>query len=182
LINNRGEGDNVNNSLKPFAEFLSSMTKTAQGYYGNIENLFDLPKMEKQGANGKVNNPIMLHQLFFQISYLVAMGIWKSGFVLVFLSAIAMIIGLKIVLYVVNVMVHFFISPFIVIWAFATSPDGGAAKIKNYLRDTHALPDHHRHRGLYVYLCLRAVLQHLWLYHCYAHRRANQSSRKRGRC
>ena len=141
ILRMQSSGQSVNENLPVFAKTLGAMTSTASEYYGRIDNLFDVAQLNKDlytalgnGKNG--GNPVYLHQLFLKISYLVAMGIWKSGFILVFLSAIAMIIGLKIVLYVVNVMVHFFISPFIVIWAFATSPDGGAAKIKNYLRDT----------------------------------------------
>ena len=130
-----------NEYLSVFAERLGEMVATSSKYYGQITDLYDINKLQKElinaaGTGQGTGDPIQLHQLFVKVSYLVAMGIWKSGFILVFLSAIAMIIGLKIVLYVVNVMVHFFISPFIVIWAFATSPDGGAAKIKNYLRDT----------------------------------------------
>jgi hypothetical protein len=80
-------------------------------------------------------DPIMLHMAVQFVSYTAAMATWKKGFVIVFLSAIAMIIGLKLILYVVDVMIHFFVAPFIALWAF-TATDSGAGKIKNYLRDT----------------------------------------------
>lgn len=82
------------------------------------------------------NNTIEIHKIFYLISYIVAFAIWNSGFILIFLAAIAMIIGQKIVLYVINVLIHFFISPFIVLWTFAAAADGGIAKVKQYLRDT----------------------------------------------
>jgi hypothetical protein len=81
------------------------------------------------------HNPVLLHMTLQTVGYVVAMGIWKAGFVIVFLSSIAMIIGIKIVLYVINVMIHFFVSPFVVVWAFATT-DAGMGKIKGYMRDT----------------------------------------------
>lgn len=109
------------------------MVDQARKFYTDSENLYDDEKLKKMI---KFDDPVSLHKAFMVISYLVAMSIWKSGFIIIFLSAIAMIVGLKVVLYVINVMIHFFISPFIVLWAFATSPDGGMSKIKNYLRDT----------------------------------------------
>jgi len=137
----RGKHGDAKDNLRTFETFLNQMTRVAAGYYGKINKLFIRSEMKTNlkkalGANGGRGDPVLLHTLFFQISYLVAMAIWKSGFILVFLTAIAMIIGLKIVLYVIHVMIHFFISPFIVIWAFVSSTDGGMGKIKNYLRDT----------------------------------------------
>ena len=126
--------------LKSFKKLLHSMISKSQQYYKNSKiNIDAIRKHLDSGipdGNLDGQDPVELHQAFIKISYFVAMGIWKSGFIIVFLSAIAMIVGLKIVLYVINVMVHFFISPFIVVWAFATSTDGGMSKIKNYLRDT----------------------------------------------
>ena len=120
---------------------MAELTETASNYYSQVKELYTIDSLQTDlksaaGTGPGTGDPIKLHKLFVKISYFVAMAIWKSGFILVFLSAIAMIIGFKIVLYMINVMVHFFISPFIVMWVFATSPDGGAAKIKNYLRDT----------------------------------------------
>ncbi len=138
---NNNKNNNIDiTHLNSFNDFLNTMMHTAVRYYGDAKKLFNIADMGDKlrvalQPNGK-GNAVVLHQIFYQISYLVAMAIWKSGFIIVFLSAIAMIVGIKIVLYIINIMVHFFISPFIVVWAFATSPDGGATKIKNYLRDT----------------------------------------------
>ena len=117
-----------------FRDFLESMLRESKKYYN--DNIKDLYPSEKLEAMIDFENPVELHKAFMVISYLVAMSIWKSGFIIIFLSAIAMIIGLKVVLYVIHVMIHFIISPFIVLWAFVTSVDGGMGKIKNYLRDT----------------------------------------------
>ena len=124
-----------------FSKLLNKMTNSAANYYGKINKIFTPEEIRQDlkkglGGNGQRSEPVLLHKTFYKISYLVAMGIWKTGFILVFLSAIAMVIGLKVVMYIIAIMVHFFISPFIVVWAFATSADLGATKIKNYLRDT----------------------------------------------
>ncbi|HIP28688.1 MAG TPA: hypothetical protein EYG82_05875, partial [Sulfurovum sp.] len=138
ILRLRQKGDAV--KLLAFKDFLNKMIDKSQEYYGGSKiDISALKALLSEGIpNGNANDqrPVKLHQAFMKISYLVAMSIWKSGFIIIFLSAIAMIVGLKVVLYIISMMIHFFISPFIVIWAFATSPDGGAAKIKNYLRDT----------------------------------------------
>jgi len=126
--------------LKDFKQFLKTMVKKAGEYARGTkikgEEILKLVNLGIPDGNIATQNPVQLHQAFIKLSYMMAMAIWKNGFIIVFLSAIAMIVGLKIVLYIINIMIHFFISPFIVVWAFATSPDGGATKIKNYLRDT----------------------------------------------
>jgi len=118
-----------------FQEFLEKLIDKAQKYYSDTRHIYGQKKLYEMIKEG-TNDPIRLHQAFMVISYVVAMSIWKSGFIIIFLSSIAMIIGLKVVLYVINILIHFFISPFIVVWAFATSPEGGMSKIKTYMRDT----------------------------------------------
>jgi len=115
-----------------FKKWLVKEFREAKKYYANSP--FTVEYFEKRIKND-YEHPVKLHQLFVLFSYIVAMAIWKSGFIILFLSSIAMIIGIKIVLYVINVLIHFFISPFVVVWAFATS-EAGMGKIKGYLRDT----------------------------------------------
>jgi len=134
--------NNETGKLESFKKFLHNLINRAKTYSPNIngldanfiKNLTD--EVNRGIGSAKNADPVTLHKAFIKISYFAGMAIWKSGFIIVFLSAIAMIIGLKIVLYVINVMVHFFISPFIVVWAFVASTDNGMAKVKNYLRDT----------------------------------------------
>ena len=126
---------NVNNELILF--ITQTLLGNAYKYTGP-----DFMSQEEQVVFGETvaalsdGNPIDIHKVFYMTSYIVAFAIWNSGFILIFLAAIAMIVGQKIVLYVINVLIHFFISPFVVLWAFATATDGGMAKIKQYLRDT----------------------------------------------
>ena len=127
----RSSTTKYNTYMKKYKELLvQAVDFSSKVYKGPYE-----PGVLKHMISNIEHDPIMLHQTILFVSYTMAMAVWKSGFIIVFLSAIAMIIGFKIVMYLIDVLIHFFVSPFMVLWAF-TAGEGGATKIKAYLKDT----------------------------------------------
>ena len=120
--------------IEEFTRLLKNKVEIASKIY---QGPISLSKIKKSIAilNSEEPNPVQMAITIQLVAYTIAMAIWKSGFTIVFLSAIGMIIGFKIILYVIDVLIHFFVAPFVVLWAFATG-EGGNAKIRGYLRDT----------------------------------------------
>jgi hypothetical protein len=101
------------------------------------ENENESAKLHKFTAKvGKFfSNPLVVHTIFVILSYLAAIGIWKMGFSVIFISSIITLILFKIVMYSLMVLKHFIVSLFMVAWAFA-SGNNGMIKTKNFIRET----------------------------------------------
>ena len=91
---------------------------------------------ELLGAIGSVENVLMWQSLIFMASFVMALVSWNLMFVTFFISSISLLLLLKTVLYFKDVMVHFFVSPFVALWAFAQAGGEGERRIWSFLRDT----------------------------------------------
>jgi len=82
-----------------------------------------------------INHPVFAHTLFVVLSYMIAIGVWKMGFSIIFISSIITLIGVKIVMFTISVIKHFTISLFVVVWAFARD-NNGILKATRYAIET----------------------------------------------
>ena len=80
-------------------------------------------------------SPVLWGTIIMVASFIIAYFIWKMSFVMLFITSISTLILLKIVLYYKDLMVHFLVSPFMVVWTFVTS-NTGASKVSTFMKDT----------------------------------------------
>ncbi len=114
---------------------LKNMISNVIGGITKISPIGWVAKLISKTKELVMTSPVLAHTIFIMISYAVAIGIWKMGFSILFISSIITLILFKIVIYGIMVLKHFTISLFVVAWAFA-SGNNGLIKSKNFIRET----------------------------------------------
>jgi len=83
-----------------------------------------------------LDNVVFWQTAIMVLSFAAAWAAWNLMFTTFFITAISLLLLLKTVLYFKDLIVHFFVSPFVALWAFAQAGGEGEKRIWSFLRDT----------------------------------------------
>ncbi|HHO42345.1 MAG TPA: hypothetical protein ENN12_03195 [Epsilonproteobacteria bacterium] len=126
---------NKKGNMGGFKSVLGGLKKKGMSLFGKLTPISRLVSSALDNLPTDVLSSTLIRTAILIISFVAAYYIWKTSFVIMFISLIAIMILLKIVYFFKDLLIHTFISVFIVVWAFASQQQGGQ-KITRFLTDT----------------------------------------------